>query len=85
MIFVVFVLVCNLGNILRRFVLPKSVKKMSLRTLCEKLIKIGTKVIDHSRYVIFQMAEVAVFYYIWYSIPFTSNNRRRIDGYSLLD
>jgi hypothetical protein len=60
MIFVVFVLVCNLGNILRRFVLPKSVKKMSLRTLCEKLIKIGTKVIDHSRYVIFQVAEVAV-------------------------
>jgi len=30
------------------------------RTLKEKLIKIGVKVIEHSRYVIFQMAEVAV-------------------------
>ena len=32
----------------------------SLRTLRDKLIKIGAKVINHSRYVIFQMAEVAV-------------------------
>jgi hypothetical protein len=31
-----------------------------LRALKEKLIKIGAKVIRHSRYVIFQMAEVAV-------------------------
>ena len=30
-----------------------------MRTLREKLIKIGAKVIGHSRYVIFQMAEVA--------------------------
>ena len=50
----------NLGNSLRRLVLPKSVKKWSLRTLREKLIKIGAKVIRHSRYVVFQMAEVAV-------------------------
>ena len=32
----------------------------SLTTLREKLIKIGAKVVTHSRYVIFQMAEVAV-------------------------
>ena len=50
----------NLGNFLRRLALPKSVKKWSLRTLCEKLIKIGAKVVMHSRYIIFQMAEVAV-------------------------
>ena len=31
-----------------------------MRTLREKLIKIGAKVTSHSRYVIFQMAEVAV-------------------------
>jgi LacI family transcriptional regulator len=31
-----------------------------LRTLREKLIKIGAMVIRHSRYVVFQMAEVAV-------------------------
>jgi Transposase DDE domain group 1 len=40
--------------------LLKSVKKWSLRTLREKLIKIGAKVVRHSRYVVFQMAEVAV-------------------------
>lgn len=32
----------------------------SLTTLREKLVKIGAKVVAHSRYVIFQMAEVAV-------------------------
>ena len=55
-----FALACNLGNFLRRLALPKSVKTWSLRTLREKLIKIGAKVVRHSRYVIFQMAEVAV-------------------------
>ena len=35
-------------------------KRWSLTTLREKLIKIGAKVVTHSRYVIFQMAEVAV-------------------------
>ena len=55
-----FALAYNLGNFLRRLVLPKSVKKWSLTTLREKLIKIGAKVVSHSRYVVFQMAEVAV-------------------------
>lgn len=55
-----FGLAYNLGNFLRRLVLPKPVKKWSLRTLREKLIKIGAKVVSHSRYVTFQMAEVAV-------------------------
>ena len=55
-----FALAYNLGNFLRRLALPKSVKTWSLRTLCEKLIKIGAKVISHSRYVVFHMAEVAV-------------------------
>jgi hypothetical protein len=32
----------------------------SLTTMREKLVKIGAKVVEHSRYVIFQMAEVAV-------------------------
>ena len=40
--------------------LPKKVKDWSLRTLKEKLIKIGAKVVRHSRYMIFQMAELAV-------------------------
>jgi hypothetical protein len=32
----------------------------SLTSLKEKLIKIGAKVVRHGRYVIFQMAEVAI-------------------------
>ena len=55
-----FALAYNLGNFLRRLALPKSVKHWSLTTLPEKLIKIGAKVVTHSRYVIFQIAEVAV-------------------------
>jgi hypothetical protein len=50
----------NLGNFMRRLAQPGSVRHWSLTTLREKLIKIGAKVVTHSRYVIFQMAEVAV-------------------------
>jgi hypothetical protein len=55
-----FVLAYNMGNFLRQAVLPPSVRHWSLTTLREKLIKIGAKVVCHSRQVIFQMAEVAV-------------------------
>ena len=55
-----FALSYNLGNFLRRLALPKKIRDWSLRTLQVKLIKIGAKVIKHSRYVIFQMAEVIV-------------------------
>jgi len=55
-----FALAYNLGNFLRRLALPKKMKDWSLRTLQVKLIKIGAKVVKHSRYVIFQMAEVMV-------------------------
>ena len=41
-------------------VLPQSVRHWTLTTLREKLIKIGAKVVRHSRKIIFQMAEVAV-------------------------
>ncbi len=47
-------------NFLRRLALPRSVKHWSLTTLREKLVKIGAKVARHSKYVTFQMAEVAV-------------------------
>jgi hypothetical protein len=55
-----FVPAYNLGNYLRQAVLPRSVSHWTLTTLREKLIKIGAKVVTHSRRVIFQMAEVAV-------------------------
>jgi hypothetical protein len=55
-----FALAYNLANFLRRLALPKSIRHWSLTTLREKLVKIGAKVVRHSRYVIFQLAEVAV-------------------------
>jgi hypothetical protein len=36
------------------------VRHWTMTTLREKLIKIGAKVVCHARYVIFQMAEVAI-------------------------
>ena len=54
------VLAYNLGNLLRRLALPASVKHWTLTTLREKLIKIGTKMVRHARYVTFQLAEVAI-------------------------
>jgi hypothetical protein len=50
----------NLANFMRTLALPKTVKQWSLTSLREKLVKIGAKVVRHGRYVIFQMAEVAV-------------------------
>ena len=50
----------NLANFLRRLALPRRVKHWSLTTLREKLIKTGARIARHSRYVTFQMAEVAV-------------------------
>ena len=44
----------------RTFVPPEEVEYLSLTTLCEKLIKIGAKVVRHGHYVTFQLAEVAI-------------------------
>ena len=55
-----FVLAYNLGNFLRRLVLPRKIKHWSLRSLLVKLIKIGAKVVRHNRYTTFQMAAVAI-------------------------
>jgi len=55
-----FVLAYNLGNFLRRFALPPEVSRWSLSSVQLKPIKIGAKVIGHSRRTVFQMAEVAV-------------------------
>ena len=50
----------NLGNFMRTLALPEAVEQWSLTSLREKLVKIGAKVVRHGRYVVFQMAEVAV-------------------------
>ena len=50
----------NLGNFLRILAMPEPIKDWSLTSLKEKLIKIGTKLVSHGRYIAFQMAEVAI-------------------------
>ena len=51
----VFVLAYNLGNFLRRLCLPKAVKHWSLRSVQVKLIKMGGRLVRHSRWLIFQL------------------------------
>ena len=55
-----FALAYNLANFLRSLALPDEVAHWSLTTLREKLVKIGARIVRHGRYVVFQLAEVAV-------------------------
>jgi hypothetical protein len=50
----------NLANFLRSLALPDAVAQWSLTTLREKLVEIGAKIVRHGRYLVFQLAEVAV-------------------------
>ena len=50
----------NLANFLRTLALPEEVEHWSLTTLRGKLVKIGARIVRHGRYVVFQLAEVAV-------------------------
>ncbi len=45
---------------MRRFALPGKVSHWSLRSVQLKMIKIGAKVVSHSRRMVFQCAEVAI-------------------------
>ena len=53
-------LACNLANFLHSLALPDQVAQWLLTTLHEKLVKIGARIVRHGRYVVFQLAEVAV-------------------------
>jgi hypothetical protein len=64
----------NLANLMRTLALPEEVEHWSLTTLREKLVKIGAKIVRHGRYVVFQLAEVAV------PRPLFAEILRRIDG-----
>ena len=50
----------NLANFLRTLALPRAVADWSLTSLREKVVKIGAQVVAHGRYLVFQMAEVAL-------------------------
>jgi hypothetical protein len=54
------VLAYSLANFLRTLALPEEVKRWSLTTLRQRLVKIGALIVRHGGSVIFQMAEVAV-------------------------
>jgi hypothetical protein len=55
-----FILAYNLGNLLRRLCLPKTINDWSLRSVQLKLIKMGGRIVRHARRIVFQLAEVAV-------------------------
>jgi hypothetical protein len=50
----------NLANFLWTLALPADVEHWSLTTLREKLVKIGARIVHHGRYVVFQLAEIAL-------------------------
>jgi hypothetical protein len=64
----------NLANFLRTLALQADVEHWSLTTLRDKLVKIGARIVRHGRYVVFQLAEVAVPQALFADIL------RRIDG-----
>lgn len=55
-----FVLAYNLGNFLRRLVLPGEMATWSLTSLKERVIKVGARLVKHARRLIFPMAEVGL-------------------------
>jgi hypothetical protein len=55
-----FILAYNPGNFLRRLALPEAVKDWSLRSVQVNLIKIGSRLVRHSRRLVFQLAEATM-------------------------
>jgi hypothetical protein len=51
------VIAYNLGNLLRRLVLPLAIQSWSLTSLQQRLFKTGGRLIRHPRYFILQLAE----------------------------
>ncbi len=58
--FMLFILAYNLGNFVRRFALPASIKSWSLTSIQTRLIKTGARLVRHARRLTFQLAEVMV-------------------------
>jgi hypothetical protein len=51
------VIAYNLGNLLRRLVLPVTIQDWSLTSLQQRLLKTGARLIRHARYFTLQLAE----------------------------
>lgn len=51
------VIAYNLGNLLRRLVLPLAIQSWSLTSLQQRVFKTGGRLIRHARYFVLQLAE----------------------------
>jgi len=51
------VIAYNLGNLLRRLILPLTIQSWSLTSLQQRLFKTGGRLIRHARYFVLQLAE----------------------------
>jgi len=51
------VIAYNLGNLLRRLVLPLALQSWSLTSLQQRVFKTGGRLIRHARYFVLQLAE----------------------------
>jgi hypothetical protein len=51
------VIAYNLGNLLRRLVLPRAIQSWSLTSLQQRLFKTGGRLVRHARYFTLQLAE----------------------------
>jgi Transposase DDE domain group 1 len=51
------VIAYNLGNLLRRLVLPVAIHSWSLTSLQQRLFKTGGRLVRHARYFVLQLAE----------------------------
>ena len=54
------VLAYNLGNFMRRLVLPKDMKHWTLTNLQTRLIKTAGRLVRHAKRLVFQLAEAPV-------------------------
>jgi len=51
------VIAYNLGNLLRRLVLPLAIQRWTLTSLHQRLFKTGGRLVRHARYFTLQLAE----------------------------
>ena len=63
-----FILAYNLGNLLHRPTLPKTLKEWSLQSLQPKLIKTRARLVRQARRLVCQLAEVAVPREVWVAV-----------------
>jgi hypothetical protein len=72
------VIAYNLGNLLRRLILPLAIQSWSLTNLQQRLFKTGGRLIRHARYFILQLAESQVTQHLFAQIVGASSGSHGI-------